>query len=76
MEHIAGDTGGRFFEAKKKENLDDIYAAISEELRTQYVLAYTPDAKSTEDNGFHPIQLTTSKKDAFIQTRPGYYSGD
>ena len=56
--------------------MDDIYAAISEELRTQYVLAYTPDAKSTEDSGFHPIQLTTSKKDVFIQTRPGYYSGD
>jgi VWFA-related protein len=73
MAQIAGETGGWFFEAKKKENLDEIYAQISEQLRTQYVLAYTPDKDSTL-TGFHKIQLTVNKKDLTVQTRPGYYA--
>ncbi len=73
MAQIAGETGGWFFEAKKKENLDDIYAQISEQLRTQYVLGYTPDKDSTL-TGFHKVQLTVKKKDLSVQTRPGYYA--
>ncbi len=73
MAQIATETGGWFFEAKKKENLDDIYAQISEQLRTQYVLGYTPDKDSTL-TGFHKIQLTVDKKDLSVQTRPGYYA--
>ena len=73
MQQIAEDTGGRYFEAKKKENIDDIYKSIAEELRSQYVLGYTPDKDSTL-TGFHKILLTTKKKDVFIQTRPGYYA--
>jgi VWFA-related protein len=75
MAQIAGETGGFFFEAKKTENLDAIYASIAEELRTQYILSYTPDKQSADQSGFHKVQLTTTKKDVFIQTRPGYYSG-
>ncbi len=73
MAQIATETGGWFFEAKKKENLDEIYAQISEQLRTQYVLGYTPDKDSTL-TGFHKIQLTVSKKDLSVETRPGYYA--
>jgi len=73
MAQIATETGGWFFEAKKKENLDDIYAQISEQLRTQYVLGYTPDKDSTL-TGFHKIELTVDKKDLSVQTRPGYYA--
>ncbi|MGA7341990.1 MAG: VWA domain-containing protein, partial [Terracidiphilus sp.] len=32
MEQIATRTGGRYFEAKRKDNLDDIYGMIAEEL--------------------------------------------
>ena len=38
MEKIATRTGGRYFEAKKKDKLDEIYAQIAEELRGQYLL--------------------------------------
>ena len=40
---IATRTGGRYFEAKKTYNLEDIYNQIAEELRGQYLLTYTPD---------------------------------
>jgi VWFA-related protein len=42
MEKIATRTGGRYFEAKKKDNLEEIYGQIAEELRGQYLLTYTP----------------------------------
>ena len=72
MQQIAEETGGNFYEAKKKENFDAIYKEIADELRQQYLLGYTPDAGS-EGDGFHRISLTTKKKDLFVQTRAGYY---
>lgn len=72
MIQIAEQTGGRMYEAKKKENFDEIYANISEELRQQYMLGYTPDKSS--ESGYHKIELTTKKKDLYVQTRDGYYS--
>ena len=73
MAQIAGETGGRFFEAKKKESLDEIYGAIRDELRTEYTLAYTPDPASAS-TGFHKIALSVKKKGLEVQTRPGYYA--
>jgi VWFA-related protein len=73
MIQIAEQTGGRMFEAKKKENFDQIYSNIAEELRSQYMLGYTPD-KSSADASYHKIVLTTKKKDLYVQTRDGYYA--
>ena len=73
MIQIAQQTGGRMFEAKKKENFDQIYSSIAEELRSQYMLGYTPD-KSSTDASYHKIELTTKKKDLYVQTRDGYYA--
>lgn len=73
LQRIALETGGRYFEAKKKDSVDDIYAQIAEELRTQFMLGYTPPKDQT--SGYHSIHLTTKKKDLTVQTRAGYYSG-
>ena len=73
MEKIAERTGGRFFEAKKKENLEEIYGQIAEELRGQYLLTYTPDVVDKE-GGFHKIALKASKDDLIVVTREGYYA--
>jgi VWFA-related protein len=73
MEKIAERTGGRFFEAKKKDNLEDIYNQIAEELRGQYLLTYTPDVLD-RDGGFHKIALKASKDDLVVVTREGYYA--
>jgi VWFA-related protein len=73
MEKIAERTGGRFFEAKKKDNLEDIYNQIAEELRGQYLLTYTPDQVDKE-GGFHKIVLKASKDDLTVATREGYYA--
>jgi len=73
MQKIAERTGGRFFEAKKKDNLEEIYGEIAEELRGQYLLTYTPDVVD-KDGGFHKIALKASKDDLTVATREGYYA--
>jgi VWFA-related protein len=73
MEKIATQTGGRYFEAKKKDNLEEIYGQIAEELRGQYLLTYTPDKLDT-DGGYHKVALKTNKDDLTVLTREGYYA--
>jgi len=73
MQQIASRTGGQFFEAKKKDNLDEIYNQIAASLRQQYLLTYTPDKVDT-DGEFHKIALKTDKTDLNVITREGYYA--
>jgi VWFA-related protein len=73
MEQIATRTGGHAYEAKKKENLEEIYGLIAEELRGQYLLTYTPDVLD-KDGGFHKIALKPTKGDLTVVTREGYYA--
>jgi VWFA-related protein len=73
MQQIATRTGGQFFEAKKKDNLDEIYNQIASSLRQQYLLTYTPDKVDT-DGEFHKILLKTDKSDLNVITREGYYA--
>ena len=71
LERIAKETGGRFFEASKKQPLDQIYSSIEEELRNQYSLGFTPDKADTA--GYHKLLLKTKQNDTVIQTRDGFY---
>jgi VWFA-related protein len=73
LQRISKETGGRFFEATKKEPVDQIYSSIVEELRTQYIMGYTPDKESTS-TGYHHVTLAVKKKDMTVQTREGYYA--
>ncbi len=75
MEQIATRTGGRYFEAKRKDNLEDIYNQIADELRGQYLLTYTPD-KLDPDEEFHKIVLKAKNDDLTVATREGYFSGE
>jgi len=54
-------SGGRFFEVSKKETLDKIYASLDEELRSQYVLGYSPD-KPDATPGYHKLHLAVKQK--------------
>jgi VWFA-related protein len=73
MEKIATRTGARYFEAKSKDHLDEIYAQIAEELRGQYLLTYTPDVVDN-DGGFHKVALKANKDDLQVVTREGYFA--
>ncbi|HEX8815776.1 MAG TPA: VWA domain-containing protein [Terriglobales bacterium] len=73
LEQMAQPTGGRLFEVSKKLPVDQIYAQIEQELRTQYSLGYTPVAPQVSGD-YHKIQVSTNKKDMSIEARDGYYS--
>ena len=65
------------FEVSKKDTVDDIYHQISEDLRSQYRLGFTPNAETASD-GYHQIDLSIKRSDSknlYIQTREGYYTG-
>ncbi|HWE49937.1 MAG TPA: VWA domain-containing protein [Bryobacteraceae bacterium] len=72
LQQISNQTGGGFFEVSKKENIDQIYARIQEELRNQYSLGYTSDNRDG-GTGFRKINVTVKRKDLVVRTRDGYY---
>ena len=73
LDRISRETGGRMFEAKKKQPVDQIYAQIEQELRDQYILGYVPD-KSPNGTAYRKIHLVTKNKDLTVQARDGYYA--
>jgi len=75
LQKLSTETGGHMFEVSLRQPLEKIFADIAEEMRMQYVLAYTP-AKSEAGPGFRKIELKGRDKSWKIQTRSGYiYSG-
>lgn len=73
LEQIATRTGGLYFEARRKEDLDKIYSMIAEDLRGQYLLTYAP-AKLESDGSFHKVALKTEKKDLTLVVPEGYFA--
>lgn len=75
LQKLSSETGGHMFEVSVKEPLEKIYEEIAEEMRMQYVLAYSP-TMSDEGPGFRKIELKGKDKTWKIQTRSGYdYAG-
>ena len=73
LQRMSKETGGSFFEVSKKQNIDQIFTAIQEELRSQYSLAYVSD-KPVITNEFRHIQLTARPKGLVVQARDRYFA--
>lgn len=74
---MSEDTGGKYFYASSLTQLDEAFQKISEELRTQYLLAYYPSHKLS-DSEFRRIQVNIdgvpSSANYRVHHRTGYYS--
>jgi Ca-activated chloride channel family protein len=74
---LSEDTGGKYFYATTISQLDHAFQTISDELRTQYLLAYYP-AQRLSDSDFRRIQVklagVTSAEDYKTRHRTGYYT--
>lgn len=75
---ISKDTGGKYYYASGIAELDSAFRQISEELRTQYLLAYYPN-RQISDSTFRRIQVEVAKQDADgkpyqVRHRAGYYT--
>lgn len=73
---ISHDTGGKYFYAEGINQLDEAFRKISDELRTQYLLAYYPSER-VSDSDFRRITIvvnTPAGKDWTVRARTGYYT--
>ncbi len=68
---IADRSGGQVYRADTVGTLPQAFAAIADELRTQYLLGYYPINRD-HDGAYRKIQVKTSRKDIAIRARPGY----
>jgi Ca-activated chloride channel homolog len=74
---LSEDTGGKYYYATSIAQLDEVFRKISDELRTQYLLAYYPSQR-TSFNEFRKIDVkVTGPSDASsyrVRHRAGYYT--
>jgi Ca-activated chloride channel family protein len=74
---LSEDTGGKYYYATSTGQLDSAFRKISDELRTQYLLAYYP-AQRTSYSEFRKIQVKVAgmpDSSAFkVRHRAGYYT--
>jgi Ca-activated chloride channel homolog len=74
MKSLAEETGGRAFFLDDASRLDDIYARIEEELRSQYLIAYQSSQSGQKGGkGFRAVDLEVGKKGLEVKTIRGYY---
>jgi VWFA-related protein len=73
LQQIADATGGRAFFPFKMKDIKNSFAAIEDELRSQYVVSYRP-ADFNADGRFRSIEITALKKDLQVRSRRGYYA--
>ncbi|MGB8013093.1 MAG: VWA domain-containing protein [Terriglobales bacterium] len=74
---ISSDTGGKYYYAKSLAQLDDAFQKISDELRTQYLLAYYPSERySSSDFRQLHVDLANAPAGGPYQShyRAGYYT--
>jgi Ca-activated chloride channel homolog len=74
LKKIAAETGGRAFFPRNENDLDAAYQQIDEDLRSQYILAYTP-ANPARDGSFRIIQVKVkNQRDLTVRHRKGYFA--
>ena len=73
---ISNDTGGKYYYATSLPQLDAAFRKISDELRTQYLLAYYP-SKRYSDTDFRRIEVklaAPASASYHAKYRTGYYT--
>ncbi|HXC42083.1 MAG TPA: VWA domain-containing protein [Candidatus Dormibacteraeota bacterium] len=73
LEQLAEATGGRAFFPFKMKDITHSFAAIEDELRSQYVVSYKP-ADFDADGRYRSIEISANKKDLQVRARKGYFA--
>jgi VWFA-related protein len=75
---VANGTGGRAFFPKKDTDLKNAFAEIEQELRSQYLIAYSSTNKN-RDGGYRQMRIEITnpefqKEQLTLRHRPGYFA--
>jgi Ca-activated chloride channel family protein len=73
LRQLTSQTGGRVFFPSTVDELKAIYALISQELSSQYLVGYT-SSNQKRDGAWRRINVRTSRTGATARTRMGYYA--
>jgi VWFA-related protein len=72
LTQFSDQTGGRAFFPYKVEDLGESFVQIGTELRSQYFIAYSPNA--APDGKYRKIDVQVDRKNLVVRTRKGYYA--
>src|SRR5438445_4063068 len=73
LEQLAEATGGRAFFPYKMKDITHAFAAIEDELRSQYVVSYKP-ADFDADGRYRTIEITSLKKALQVRARKAHFA--
>jgi Ca-activated chloride channel homolog len=73
LQQLSDTTGGRAFFPFKMKDIKSSFAAIEDELRSQYIVSYHP-ANFDADGRYREIEITALKKDLQVRARKGYFA--
>jgi Ca-activated chloride channel homolog len=73
LQQLADATGGRSFFPLRDKDVSHSFAAIQDELRSQYIVSYKPAAFDA-DGRYRTIEISALKKDLSIRARKGYFA--
>ena len=69
LRRLSDDTGGGFFNLKKKDELGPTFTRIAQELHSQYVLGFTPE---TADGKVHKLEVRVKRPGLTARARKSY----
>lgn len=73
LERLSEETGGAVYQLRTNERFEEIFSRISEELRSQYSLAYF-STNPTQDGEYREIRIEAVNDDYRVRARRGYYA--
>jgi len=73
LHQLSDQTGGRVIQANNNRDTSEAFQQIARELRTQYLLGYTP-TNTKLDGTFRRIDVKVKAPNAKVDARRGYYA--
>jgi VWFA-related protein len=73
LNEVTKATGGRVWVAKSERELRARFVDVLEDIRSRYVLSYTP--QDVPSLGWHPLQVRLKRGRGDVLARPGYHRG-
>jgi Ca-activated chloride channel family protein len=72
LRRLSEETGGGFFLLKKKDDLGPTFTRVAQELHSQYVLGFSPEAL---DGKIHKLEVRVKRPGLVSRARKSYFAG-
>ncbi|MGH9450657.1 MAG: VWA domain-containing protein [Terriglobia bacterium] len=73
LKKLSQETGGELIRVGRKQDTAAAFEEIARQLRTQYLLGFSPTPRQ-RNGDYHRLRVRTINKDYRVQARQGYYA--